>query len=328
MLTRVELEDPDPLFDQLGEFLYSDRMKAFRAAAARRCAGVADLMFLGKPVEELSPQFFDYLAFSMREEDGRTGLDLFLEEEGPHLAPRERAAFHRFREALFGLFVVEERVPEGARLRLAGTDHRFRVKAKLGPSWSTPGGGMVGRIVPYQDHHLLTGFPYPVDAETVSRVEPMLREAGPSARRAFADPVQFLEALKAGFLLGRAPENLRQAEVAAAPVFTETEFRFTVEEVKARFRSLDDPMKIFNECGLLRVGSNEQLQRLAGALVALWNHSRPPREGGPPPGKPQHESCDRGQEPVATSEIIFQRIEGQYGKIRVVPVKPGKAKDV
>src|SRR5262245_33970845 len=101
-------DDANPLFQRLADFLFSDRFEEFRRSASRRCESASELLFAGGRRGEEDPRFFDYLVFSHRNADGLTGLDLFLNQEGPSLPPEEREAIARFRDSVYGLFEVEE----------------------------------------------------------------------------------------------------------------------------------------------------------------------------------------------------------------------------
>src|SRR6266850_6630254 len=121
--------DFQSLFNLPCEYLFSDRMKEFREAAAKRCESVAELFFAGGRRGEYDPRFLDYSLFSHRDADGRTALELFLKEEGLLLPSEEREAIARFRGAAYGLFEIEEVHRRSFRARRAGTDDRFAVKA-------------------------------------------------------------------------------------------------------------------------------------------------------------------------------------------------------
>jgi hypothetical protein len=316
-------KDVQALFERLGEFLFSDQLADFRKSAERRCESAAELFFAGGRKGETDPRFFDFLIFSHRDADGLTGLDLFLKEEGPEIPTAEREAIVRFREAVFGLFEYEEFRSRFYRVRLAGTDDRFKVKNYRGRVQEAPGAGFVGRLVPFRDLHLESGFPMPLSAEQVSIIDKIFREAGPLARRAIANPVQFIEYYLAGFLGRSPPENLRQAEILAASSFTATEFPFTVAEVKARFQQMENPSDIFKECGLIRARTRKEFETLSQAILALWNHTPRDRHGGKSVAEKDQRNRSRGKSPVASFQVIFERGEGDYGKVRVEPVGDG-----
>jgi hypothetical protein len=243
----------------------------------------------------------------------------FLREEGPFLDPEDRAAFARMRETVFGPFEIEERLPPGLRVRHVGTDDRFDVVANLDAKKSAPGSGFVARLVPCGKHHVVTGYCLALSAEMVSEMERFARDAGPAAMgRLYVDPVGFLESLLAGFLMKRPPENLREAEIHAAPIFTAVDFPFTVEDVKDRFRRARDLGDILEDCGLIRVKSGEQFKRLLEALIFLWNHVPRDELGGMTPDE-KSRGCAGGEahSKGPACEVTFEMVDGEYGRIRL-----------
>ena len=312
-------EEDHPLLRRLAEFLGSDSLEDFRKDARRRCASLDHFFEAGGGSLETSSFFPDYLAFSHRDADGRIGVDIFLREVGPSLDPEERAAFERMRETVFGPFAIEERVPSGLRVRYVGTDDRFEVTVNFDVKESPPGNGFVARLVPCGKVHLVTGYCLSLSAKMVSELERLARAANPEAmRRLYVNPIGFLEIMLAGFLMKRPPENLREAEIHAAPIFTAADFPFTVEEVKDRFRRSRDGIEILEDCGLIRVRNAEEFKRLMEALVFLWNYLPRDELGGRPPAE-EGRGCAGGEahSKGPTCEVTFEKVDGEYGRVRL-----------
>ncbi len=145
-------ETPLAYFQKLIDFIYDP----FYARFLRRISARYDRSLIPEDLD-LQPFLIDGLIFETFI-DKKTPLDRFIEQYQAQMTPSQVKVYQRFRSSSLGCYEIVERFkPDKILLKDLLDDSTLEVRDSDAWRFLMPGFYTICRILPYEDHHVLTG---------------------------------------------------------------------------------------------------------------------------------------------------------------------------
>jgi hypothetical protein len=148
----LEEETPLAYFQKLIEFIYDP----FYARFLRRISARYERSRIPEDID-LQPFFIDGLIFETFI-DKKTPLDRFIEQYQAQMTLTQRKVYQGFRLSALGCYAIEERVKPD-RLLLRDLLDNSLIEVRDSEAWRLliPGFFTISRVLPFEDHYVLTG---------------------------------------------------------------------------------------------------------------------------------------------------------------------------